>query len=73
MIIMGDFFIDSLYITLGKFLKANNIISSGGEAKYFLADNEILVNNVLEQRRNLKLYDGNIVSVNGKEYQIKCI
>ncbi len=65
--------IDSLYITLGKFLKLVNIISSGGQAKYFLYDNEVLVNGVIEQRRNLKLYDGSIVSINGQEYQIQCI
>lgn len=70
---MDQISINTEYITLGKFLKLVNIISSGGHAKYFLVDNEVLVNNVLEQRRNLKLYDGTIISVNGEEYQIKCI
>lgn len=65
--------IDSPYITLGKLLKLVNIISSGGEAKYFLFENEVLVNDVVEQRRNLKLYDGTIIKVNDRELQIKCI
>ena len=39
------------YITLGQFLKFADIIHEGGEAKRFLAENEILVNGGAEARR----------------------
>ena len=47
-----------------------DIISSGGEAKYFVKGNEILVNGEKEDRRGRKLYPGDEVKVNGKKYRI---
>ena len=32
--------ITSEYITLGQFLKFTNVISNGGEAKFFIANNK---------------------------------
>ncbi|MDE7095461.1 MAG: S4 domain-containing protein YaaA [Anaeroplasmataceae bacterium] len=61
----------SEYITLQQFLKIENIISSGGEAKYYLAEHEVYVNNELENRRGRKLYPKDIVRVGGKEYQME--
>lgn len=46
--------IDDQYITLAQFLKYINIIGSGGEAKLFLADIEVLYNGEIEQRRGKK-------------------
>lgn len=63
--------INTEYITLQQFLKIENIISSGGEAKYYLAENKVFVNNELENRRGKKLYPNDIVKVEGKEYLIK--
>ena len=59
------------YITLQQLLKIKNIISSGGEAKYFLAENEVFVNNELENRRGRKLYPNDVIKVSGKEYKIE--
>lgn len=59
------------YIELGKLLKMVNVISSGGEAKYYLQDNEVLVNGELENRRGKKLYPGDVVKVEDEEYTIK--
>lgn len=59
------------YITLGQFLKLSRIISNGGDAKIFLMTTPVYVNEELEQRRGKKLRDGDVVKVNGKEYQIK--
>ena len=58
------------YITLQQFLKMKDIVSSGGEAKYFIADNEILVNGETEKRRGRKLYHGDVVTVGGRKYEI---
>ncbi|MCR4660507.1 MAG: S4 domain-containing protein YaaA [Clostridia bacterium] len=58
------------YITLNVLLKLTNIISTGGEAKYYLQENEVLVNDILENRRGRKLYPGDVIKVEGKEFEI---
>lgn len=58
------------FITLQQFLKMNDLIFSGGEAKYFVKENRILINGKTEDRRGRKLYPGDEVSVNGKKYRI---
>ena len=52
-------------ITLGQLLKIENIVSSGGQAKYFLEEHadEIFVNGEHENRRGKKLYPGDEVVV----------
>ncbi|MCH8664882.1 S4 domain-containing protein YaaA [Staphylococcus lugdunensis] len=42
-------------ITLGQFLKTEGIIESGGQAKWFLQDVEVLINGSRETRRGKKL------------------
>ncbi|KZN96566.1 MULTISPECIES: S4 domain-containing protein YaaA [Aeribacillus] len=51
------------YITLGQFLKLADVIQTGGMAKWFLQEHEVLVNSEKEQRRGRKLRDGDIVEV----------
>lgn len=53
------------YITLGQFLKITDIISSGGEAKLYLADADIKVNGQPDNRRGRKLYPSDTVEVGG--------
>lgn len=62
--------INTPYVTLGQFLKLADIISSGGEAKSYLAEHEILVEGVLDNRRGRKLYPGMVVEVEKRFYQI---
>ena len=54
-----------------KLLKIENIIPSGGAAKYYLAENEVYVNNELEARRGRKLYPGDVIKVEDKEIVIE--
>jgi len=54
------------YITLGQLLKFTNIISSGGQTKPFLLENDIVVNADFDNRRGRKLYPGDIIKVNEK-------
>ena len=42
-------------ITLGQFLKTEGIIESGGQAKWFLQDVEVIINGERETRRGKKL------------------
>lgn len=44
-------------ITLGQFLKTAGIIESGGQAKWFLQDYDVLLNGERETRRGKKLAD----------------
>ncbi len=59
--------LNSEYIKLDQFLKMANIISTGGEAKFYLIENEVLVNGMKENRRGRKLYPGDIVTVEGRK------
>jgi len=67
---MKKFMINTEFITLGQFLKAENYISSGGQAKFFLFDNEVLLNQERRTERGKKLYSGDHVLVLGNEYLI---
>ena len=58
------------YITLGQLLKLANIIGNGGEAKFFLATHEVLVNGEADNRRGRKLYPGDEVRVGGEAFLI---
>ncbi|MBN6187302.1 S4 domain-containing protein YaaA [Aneurinibacillus sp. BA2021] len=53
------------YIPLGQFLKLAEIIDTGGQAKFFLAETYIEVNGEEENRRGKKLYNGDTVYVDG--------
>ena len=64
--------IDGEFITLGQFLKVADVISSGGEAKSFLAENMVLINGEEDRRRGRKLYKDDIVEIDRKQYKI-CI
>jgi len=58
------------YLTLNEFLKLTNFISTGGQAKYYLQENEVYVDDVLETRRGRKLYPGMKVRVEGSTFLI---
>jgi len=65
---MEKIIINTTFIKLDSFLKFANAVSSGAEAKIFILDGEVLVNNEVELRRGKKLYDGDIVKFGDKEY-----
>lgn len=62
--------INTDYITLQQLLKMTDIISSGGEAKYFLIENKVLVNGEIENRRGRKLYKNYLIKVLNREFKI---
>ena len=65
-----DIHIESEFIKLEQFLKLIDLVSSGGEAKLFIIDNDILVNNILEKRRGRKLYKDDQILINDQIYKI---
>ncbi|WP_209125226.1 S4 domain-containing protein YaaA [Alkalihalobacillus sp. BA299] len=55
--------IDSEYITLGQLLKEIGVIDTGGMAKWFLSEHEVVVNDELEGRRGKKLYNNDQITI----------
>lgn len=51
------------YITLGQFLKYAGLIENGAQARQFLLNHHILVNDVPENRRGRKLYQTTTIKV----------
>ncbi|HEN6497531.1 TPA: S4 domain-containing protein YaaA [Streptococcus agalactiae] len=58
------------YITLQSLLKEIGIIQSGGAIKKFLADNQVLFNGDLENRRGKKLRLGDIITIPDQNIEI---
>lgn len=59
------------YIKLHQFLKLTNVISQGSDAKLLILQGLIKVNNEIIKEKRKKLYNGDIISINGiKEFEI---
>lgn len=58
------------FIKLGQALKAANLVEDGVEAKYVIQDGLVKVNGEVDTRRGRKLYNGDMVSYDGKEIKI---
>lgn len=63
--------INTDYITLGQFLKFADIIYSGGEAKAYLAQNDVKINGELDNRRGRKLRSGDVIEADGRQFRIE--
>jgi len=61
---------DKEFITLGQLLKIEGIIYTGGEAKIFLEENEVLVDGQRDIRRGRKLYRGMNVQIGEEIYNL---
>jgi len=59
------------YIKLDSFLKAVNVVGSGGEAKIIIAEGQVRVNGETELRRGRKLYPGDRVTLGGHEFAVE--
>lgn len=59
------------YITLVQLFKLADIISSGGEMKPYMNENEILYNEKIETRLRKKIYPGDIVKIDGLELRVE--
>ena len=58
------------FITLGILLKITGVIDTGGQAKFFLSENTVLVNGEEENRRGRKLYHGDQIQVRNMSFLI---
>ncbi len=70
MAVIKEVKIDDEFISLGQFLKICDLISSGGEAKYFLKEHEVFVNEEKEDRRGRKLYENDLVKIDDGTFKV---
>ena len=70
MAIIKEIKITGDYITLGQLLKIEDLVSSGGETKFFLSQHDIKVNGEKEDRRGRKLYAGDLIEIEDKRYKL---
>ena len=61
---------DEPFITLGVLLKITGIIDTGDQAKWFLAENKVLVNGEEDNCRGRKLYHGDVVEVSNHLFTV---
>lgn len=58
------------FIKLSQFLKLNDLVQSGGEAKHLIQSGYVLVNDEVELRRGRKLYAGDRVTFADQIYDV---
>lgn len=62
--------IDSEYIKLDQAIKLADIASTGGHAKFLILEELVKVNGEIETRRGRKLFDGDIIEVDGEMVKV---
>lgn len=68
--IMKEIKINTKSIKLGQFLKFSGVISTGGEVKYFLENNDVFVNKKPVNSRGKQLFDKDIIEINNQQFII---
>ncbi|WP_162164066.1 RNA-binding S4 domain-containing protein [Acholeplasma hippikon] len=67
---MEVFKIEGEFITISQLLKVLSYIGSGGETKFFLFDNTVLLNDVQITEKKKKIFPGDIVTITNKQYKM---
>ena len=62
--------INKIPVELYKILKFENLASSGGEAKHFIANGFVRVNGSVETRKRKKIYPGDTIEIEDYFLQI---
>ena len=62
---------DENYIKLDSFMKWQNLVETGGQAKLIIQDGEVRVNGKIETRRGRKLVNGDKVTYQGKTLTVQ--
>ena len=61
------------FITLDKLLKACSVASSGGEAKFMVAEGMVQVDGQDESRKTAKIRAGQVVSMPGARIRVEAV
>ena len=59
------------FIKLGQALKLSGLCETGADAKFAVQDGLVTVNGEVEYQRGKELYPGDIVSYDGKSFQVE--
>jgi ribosome-associated protein len=70
-LLMRDVEITQEPIELYKILKFENMVTSGGEAKYVISEGQVVVNGAVETRKRKKIFSGDIVEFKDEKLRIK--
>lgn len=62
--------IDSEYIKLDQALKLADVASTGGHAKFLILEGLVTVNGEVETRRGKKIFDGDVIEVEGEMIKV---
>ncbi|MBQ6874949.1 MAG: RNA-binding S4 domain-containing protein [Lachnospiraceae bacterium] len=68
---MNSIKIKDEFIKLGQAMKLANMVSSGVDAKFVIADGLVSVNGEVDVRRGRKLYPGDTFTYNGKTITVE--
>ena len=68
---MREIIISQEPIELNKLLKFENMVSSGGEAKYVISEGQVIVNGKVETRKRKKIFSGDIIEFGKDNIRIK--
>ena len=58
-------------IELYKVLKFENMVESGGEAKYVISEGKVMVNGKVETRKRKKIFSGDIVEFGEERIRVQ--
>jgi ribosome-associated protein len=58
-------------IELYKILKLENWVGSGGEAKHVISEGHVLLNGVVETRKQKKIFSGDVVEFGGEKIRVQ--
>ena len=58
-------------IELYKILKYENLVTSGGEAKYVISQGQVVVNGGVETRKRKKIFSGDVITFKDEKIRIK--
>lgn len=67
---MRDVEISEAPIELYKILKLENLVGSGGEAKYVISEGLVEVNGQVEKRKRKKIFRGDIVAFGEEKIRV---
>lgn len=57
-------------IELYKLLKFENMVASGGEAKYVISEGLVMVNGEIETRKRKKIFSGDVVEFENDRFSV---
>ena len=58
-------------IQLYKILKFENMVDSGGEAKYVISEGQVVVNGKVETRKRKKIFSGDVVEFGEEKIRVR--